>query len=286
MTRQSRSLATAGTFVGGDTTNSQAPQRKPFSGLLVGVTGGTSGLGLALVREFLNRGAQVAFVARRRDGVELVAREQKGAHGVVGDVSKKEDIHPIAIQIVGALGGLDVLVNNASDLGPTPLALLADTECEDFERALATNLLGPFRLTKALLGALASSARDGRGAVVVNISSDAAVSPYPGWGAYGASKAALQHLSRIWNAELADRGIHFLSLDPGDMDTPLHAVAVPDANPSELKRPETAARELLEAISAALPRRGSQAEQAVKEAPHESSQFAHPAPGASEVISR
>jgi len=232
----------------------QGLQLSPLTGLRVVITGGTSGLGLALVRELLRRGAQVAFVARGRDGVKRVAREQKGAHGVVGDVSKKEDIHPIAIQIMGALGGVDVLVNNASDLGPTPLALCADTECEDLERALATNLLGPFRLTKALLGALAYSAREGRGAVVLNISSDAAVNPYQRWGAYGASKAALHHLSRIWNTELGDRGIHFLSLDPGDMDTPLHAAAVPDANPSDLKRPETAARELVEAIEAELPR--------------------------------
>src|SRR5437870_13605157 len=87
--------------------------------------------------------------------------------------------HPIAMQIVGSLGGLDVLVNNASDLGPTPLALLGDTDCEDFERALATNVLGPFRLTRALLGALAASARNGRGAVVLNVSSDAAIHAYP-----------------------------------------------------------------------------------------------------------
>jgi len=89
-----------------------------FCGLRVAITGGTSGLGLALVRELLIRGAQVAFVARRRDGVERVVREHPGAHGIVGDVSKKDDIHPIAIQILGVLGGLDVLVNNASDLGP------------------------------------------------------------------------------------------------------------------------------------------------------------------------
>ncbi len=129
-------------------------------------------------------------------------QELPAAHGIVGDVSRKEDIHPITMQIVGALGGLDVLINNASDLGPIPLQLLADTECEDFERTLATNLLGPFRLTKALLGSLAASAREGRGAVVMNVSSDAAVNAYPRWGAYGASKAALLHLSRIWDEEL------------------------------------------------------------------------------------
>jgi len=101
-------------------------------------------------------------------------------------VSRKEEIHPIAVQILGRLGGVDVLVNSASSLGPTPLALLGDTECEDFEQALATNVLGPFRLTKALLGALTASARKGRAAVVLNVSSDAAINAYPGWGAYGA----------------------------------------------------------------------------------------------------
>jgi len=219
-----------------------------FRGLRVAITGGTSGLGLALVHELLDRGAGVAFIARRREGVVRVMREHAGAHGIGGDVSKKDDIHPIAIQILAALEGLDVLINNASDLGPTPLALLADTECEDLERALATNVLGPFQLTKALLGTLASSAREDRGAVVLNVSSDAAINPYHRWGAYGASKAALHHLSRIWNEELTAEGIRVLSLDPGDMDTPLHAIAAPDADPSELKRPETAARELADAI--------------------------------------
>ena len=227
---------------------------RPLPGLRVAITGGTSGLGLALVRELHGRGARVAFVARTRDRVERVARDLTGVHGVVGDVSLKEDIHPVAVQVVGALGGLDVLVNNASDLGPTPLALLGDTDCEALERALATNLLGPFRLTKAVLGALAASAREGRGAVVLNVSSDAAVTAYPRWGAYGASKAALRHLGAIWGAELAADGVRFLAIDPGDMDTPLHAAAVPDADRDALKRPEDAARELAGAIAAALPR--------------------------------
>src|ERR671932_1238902 len=201
------------------------------------------------------RGGRAGEGADALDG-ERVARAEAGAHGVVGDVSAKEDIYPIAVQVVGELGGLDVLVNNASDLGPVPLAMLSDTECEDLERAFATNVLGPFRLTKALMGALASSAREGRGAVVLNISSDAAVNAYPGWGAYGASKAAVQHLTRIWGEEHAADGIRFLSLDPGDMDTPMHAAAVPDADPASLKRPEQAARELLEAIEAVLPQFG------------------------------
>src|SRR5260221_4913766 len=224
----------------------------PLASARVAITGGTSGLGLALVRELLARGALVAFVARGRERVERVTREHAGAHGIVGDISVKEDIHPIAIQIVGELGGVDVLVNNASDLGPAPLKPLADTDCEELERALATNLLGPFRLTKALLGALSASARECGGSVVLNGSSDAAINAYPSWGAYGASTTARHHLSGIWDAEFAAEGVRFLSLDPGDMDTPLHALAVPDADPETLKRPEVAARELVDAIAAAL----------------------------------
>ena len=221
-------------------------------GVRIAITGGTSGLGLALVRESLARGALVAFVARTAERVEQVATENAGAHGIVGDVSRKEHIYPIATQITGELGGLDVLINNASDLGPVPLQMLSDTECEDLVRAFETNLIGPFRLTKALMGALAASAREGRGAAVINISSDAAVNPYPGWGAYGSSKAALHHLTRIWGEEHASDNVHFLSLDPGDMDTPMHAAAIPDSDPATLKRPEDAARELLDAIAESL----------------------------------
>ena len=220
----------------------------------VAITGGTSGLGLALVRELLSRGAHVAFVARTAADVDGVARAHPGSRGIAGDVSRKDDIHRIALQVTGHLGGIDVLVNNASSLGPTPLALLADTECEDFEEALATNVLGPFRLTKALLGALAAAARERGSALVINISSDAAVNPYSHWGAYGASKAALLHMSRVWDEELADHAIRILSVDPGDMDTPLHATAVPDADPTTLKRPETAAREIADAMVPELSR--------------------------------
>ncbi|HEU5256191.1 MAG TPA: SDR family oxidoreductase [Vicinamibacterales bacterium] len=223
-------------------------------GLRIAITGGTSGLGLALVRRLADAGADVAFIARGRAGVERVCRERPDAHGIVGDVSEKEEMYPIAIQVLGALGGLDVLVNNASSLGPVPLAPLADTECEDLERALATNLLGPFRLTKALLGSLAATAREGGAPLVVNISSDAAVTPYAGWGAYGASKAALAHLSRIWDAELTAEGIRVVSIDPGDMDTPLHELAVPDADRASLKNPDQAAAEIVDLIAARIAR--------------------------------
>jgi len=222
--------------------------RSPLDGLRVAITGGTSGLGLALVEALRHRGADVAFVARTAERVEDVARAIPGTHGITADVSWKDEIYPLALRITAALGGLDVLINNASSLGPVPLALLADTESEDLEAALATNLIGPFRLTKALLGALGSSARTGRPALVINIVSDAAVTPYSGWGAYGASKAALLHLSRIWDEELSGHGIRVEAIDPGDMDTPLHALAVPGADPTTLKRPADSAREIVDLI--------------------------------------
>ncbi|WP_192385409.1 SDR family NAD(P)-dependent oxidoreductase [Mesorhizobium silamurunense] len=227
-----------------------------LQGLRVAVTGGTSGLGLALVQQLTAMNACVAFIARTAANVERVA-DETGAHGIVGDVGKKDDIYPIALQVTASLGGLDVLINNASSLGPVPLALLADTECEELEVALAVNLVGAFRLTKALFGALAASARGGHGALVINISSDAAVNAYPGWGAYGASKAALAHLTAIWDEEARGDGIQLLALDPGDMDTPLHALALPDADPATLKRPELAAAEIIEKMLDALPVRSA-----------------------------
>ena len=222
----------------------------PLHGRRVAITGGTSGLGLALVGELHRRGAAVAFVARTAARVHAVAAAHPGSTGIVGDVARKDDIHPIALQVTAALGGLDVLINNASTLGPVPLAPLADTDCEDLEAALATNVVGPFRLTKALLGALAASARDGAAPLVVNISSDAAETPYPTWGAYGASKAALRHLSHIWREELVSLGVGIVVVDPGDMDTPMHAQAAPDVDPATLKRPEAAAAEIADRIEA------------------------------------
>ena len=229
-----------------------SPHGDPLAGKRVVVTGGTSGLGLALVLAAHRRGARVGFVARTAQRVDALAHELPGTVGVAGDVADKSAIHRVALQLTGRLGGVDVLINHASSLGPVPLAPLADTECEELELALDTNVVGPFRLTRALLGALAASARAGVHPVVLNVSSDAAVQPYPGWGAYGASKAALRHLSAIWDQELQDLGIRVLSVDPGDMDTPLHSLAVPDAEPATLKRPETAADELLEIVTQEL----------------------------------
>lgn len=207
------------------------------------VTGASKGLGAALAHELARRGARVALVARGAEDLERTAARIRAAgfeaHAVPADVGDKRAVHGIAGAAAAVVGPIDVLVHNASDLGPTPLRVLLDTECEDVERVLQTNLVGPFRLTKIVAGAMALR---GSG-VVVHVSSDAAVAAYPRWGAYSVSKAALDHLNRLWAVELASSGVRFFSVDPGEMDTAMHAAAMPDADRSKLLRPaDVAAR--------------------------------------------
>lgn len=211
------------------------------------ITGGTSGLGLALTEQIIASGGQVAVVARTESRLRDLAR-RLDIIPIQADLSKKEDIYKISAQALSGLGGVDVLVNGASDLGPTPLRGLIDSDCEALEHVLQTNVLGPFRLTKAILPAMLLA---GSG-TVINISSDAAVSAYPNWGAYGTSKAALDHLTRIWGEELKAQGIRFFAIDPGDMDTPMHSAAIPDADISALKKPEMSARQILDLVQTSL----------------------------------
>ncbi|MCB9704076.1 MAG: SDR family oxidoreductase [Myxococcales bacterium] len=213
------------------------------------VTGASRGLGRALAEALAAAGVPVVLVARgeaarAHAGAALRARGGE-AHAIVADIADKRAIHAIAGQAAGLVGPVDLLINNASALGPTPLRPLLDTECEALEEVLQTNLVGPFRLTRAIAGSMALR---GRG-LVINISSDAAIEAYPSWGAYSASKAALDHLTRIWAAELADRGVRLLSIDPGEMDTAMHAAAIPDADRGALARPEAVAAAILGLMS-------------------------------------
>lgn len=197
-----------------------------MEGKNVVITGGSQGLGRALGRSLARRGHRVVLVARGQGALDQVVQEirREGgvAHGVVADLGDQEAIYPLAGQAAALIGPIEVLVHNASTLGPTPLRLLMDTECEDLLRTLEVNVVGPFRLTKALAGHMALV---GRG-LVLHVSSDAAVQAYPRWGGYGVSKAALDHLSRIWAAELAEAGVRVLAIDPGEMDTAMHQAAL------------------------------------------------------------
>lgn len=212
------------------------------------ITGASRGLGRALAEQLAARGARVALVGRDpgplHDAVAAIRSRGGDGHAIVGDVADKHAVHRIAGQAQGTVGEIAIAIHNASTLGPTPLRLLLDTECEDLAAVLETNLVGPFRLTKVLAGAMAI-----RGAgVIVHISSDAAVEPYPRWGSYGASKAAQDHLSRILAAELDGTGVRVLAVDPGEMDTAMHAAAIPDADRAALQQPAAVAARIVQMI--------------------------------------
>ncbi|MBZ4419385.1 SDR family oxidoreductase [Myxococcus sp. RHSTA-1-4] len=214
-------------------------------GKAVLVTGASRGLGQALMATFARRGARVVGVSRHAGEMEAAAaalrEEGLDVHALAYDVGDKESIYPLVGAATALVGPIDVLVNNASTLGPTPLPLLLDTACEDLGRVLEVNVVGPFRLTKAVAGSMAVR---GQG-LVLNISSDAAVSAYPRWGAYSVSKIALEHLGRIWAAELEGTGVRFLNVDPGEMDTRMYRDAVPGADYAQLQRPEGVAARLV-----------------------------------------
>lgn len=215
------------------------------------VTGASRGLGRALSEVFARGGANVVMVARHEDALTEAARAITDAapvgevHTLVLDVADPDAAARIAGAAAAMVGSIDVLVHNASSLGPVPLRPLAETSDEDFERALGVNLTAAFRLTRAVVGSMIS-----RGAgVVVHVSSDAAVEAYPTWGAYGASKAALDHLARTWATELEGTGVRVIAIDPGEMDTRMHADAIPDADPATLERPEVVAERIARVVA-------------------------------------
>ncbi|MDQ3333935.1 MAG: SDR family oxidoreductase [Myxococcota bacterium] len=218
------------------------------------ITGASRGLGRALAEALAAKGARVALVARDAKllgdvvatlNASAAVRASGGAaHAVAADISDKSATHKIAGQAQGLVGEIAIAIHNASTLGPTPLRLLLDTDCEDLAAVLETNLVGPFRLTKVLAGAMALRG----GGTVVHISSDAAVEAYPRWGAYSVSKAAQDHLSRVLAAELDGTGVRILAVDPGEMDTVMHAAAIPDADRSTLGNPRDIAARIVSMI--------------------------------------
>jgi NAD(P)-dependent dehydrogenase (short-subunit alcohol dehydrogenase family) len=211
-----------------------------LKGKYVLITGASEGLGRQLAIDFARNGAAgVALVARNPSKLELV-------HEAIDTVAPNTDVvliqadlsdltraeHVVALTMHAFKGKLDVLVNNASTLGPTPMPMLVDYPLSGFENVLKTNLLAPFLLIQKALPALIASSGS-----IINVTSDAGINGYPGWGAYGISKFGIEGLSQTWAAELEDSGVRVNWVDPGNMNTAMHRAAEPDEDPSQWADP-------------------------------------------------
>jgi NAD(P)-dependent dehydrogenase (short-subunit alcohol dehydrogenase family) len=210
--------------------------RTPTSRRTALITGASRGLGQMLAHFLAGQGYHLILTARGAadlaDTAEALRPIAAGIDWLPGDVADSAHRRRLA-EAVRQLGRLDVLINNASTLGLTPLPPLAVYPQEAFEQVLEVNLLAPLALVQETLPLL----RAAQG-VVVNISSDAAIGGYPGWGAYGASKAALDLVSKTLAAELAAAGVSVVSVDPGDMRTAMHQAAYPGEDISDRPLPD------------------------------------------------
>lgn len=208
------------------------------------ITGGSQGFGKALAVSLALRGWEVTVTGRSAAALREVAAEGGDAvKYIAGNV--RDDAH--RAELVAAVGGkLDLLVNNASSLGPSPLRAIAEFDPEDLHTVFDTNVVSPLALTGLLLPALAR-----QGGTVVNISSDAGVEVYEKWGPYGSSKAALDHASAILAAE--NPQIRVYAFDPGDMRTAMHQAAFPGEDISDRPLPATVVPALVQLIETRPP---------------------------------
>jgi NAD(P)-dependent dehydrogenase (short-subunit alcohol dehydrogenase family) len=206
------------------------------------VTGASRGLGLALARELAKRGWTLVVDAR---GAEALQDASAGLNGVVpvpGDVSDAEHRHAL---LEAAGDRIDLLVNNASLLGPSPQPPLADYPLDELARVYEVNVFAPLALVQLALPRLAP------GAAIVHVTSDAAVEPYEGWGGYGSSKAALEQLTAILAAEHPELRVY--TVDPGDMRTQMQQDAFPSEDISDRPPPEESVPGLLALVEGSLP---------------------------------
>lgn len=206
------------------------------------ITGASRGLGLALARTLATRGWALVIDARESEALRRAADElsqHTTVTAIAGDVA--DETHRTAlVEAVGALGGLDALVHNASLLGPSPQPALDAYPIDVLEDVYAVNVFAPLRLTQLVLPHLRPGAR------VLSITSDAAVEPYEGWGGYGSSKAALEQWTRVFAAEHPE--LHVYVVDPGDMRTRMHQEAFPGEDISDRPPPEASVPALLSVL--------------------------------------
>jgi len=209
------------------------------------VTGASQGLGLALTRALAADGWRVVVDARHADALRRAVEDLPRVVAVPGDVADAAHRAELAAAVTAA-GRLDLVVHNASALGPSPLPPLAAHPLEELEHVYRVDVLAPLALTQLLLADL--RARHG---TLVAISSDAAVEAYPGWGGYGSAKAALDQLTAVLAVENPD--LHVYAVDPGDMNTAMHQRAFPGEDVSDRPAPETVVPALLRLARGDLP---------------------------------
>ncbi|MBD3886160.1 SDR family oxidoreductase [Phormidium tenue FACHB-886] len=205
------------------------------------ITGASQGLGRQLAIDFARAGAAgIAIVARNfeplvatRDLIQTIAPETN-VLAIEADIAQPQDIERVVATTLSEFKGrLDVLVNNASTIGPSPMPFLLDYPLEAFHQVLNTNLMAPFLLIKQVLPAMIED-----GGSIINVTSDAGVVGYAGWGAYGISKFGLEGLSQTWAAELEDSPVRLNWVDPGNMNTAMHRAAEPDEDPTQWADPQ------------------------------------------------
>jgi NAD(P)-dependent dehydrogenase (short-subunit alcohol dehydrogenase family) len=214
--------------------NLSTPQRVAL------ITGSSQGLGLAVARAYARAGLGLILTARHARPLEHAARdlaELTPTIAIPGDVADSDHLHRLVDTALQRFGRIDVLINNASELGPSPMPELQNLYIAEFEHILRVNLVAPLELAQLVLP---NMKRQGAG-LIVNVTSDAGVQAYPTWGGYGASKAGLEHLSRVLAAELDGTGVRVYVVDPGDMNTAMHRAAEPGVDLSQLPTPDVVA---------------------------------------------
>jgi NAD(P)-dependent dehydrogenase (short-subunit alcohol dehydrogenase family) len=211
------------------------------------ITGASRGLGREIARLFARRGMPLVLTARGAGPLAEAAAELGERTEVValaGDVADRAHAERLVRLGLDRFGRIDVLVNSASSIGPSPMPSLESYPPEALAELLRVNVLAPLHLMQLVLPGM----RVRGGGVVVNVTSDAAIQGYPGWGGYGASKAALEQLSRVLAAELEGSGVRVYVVDPGDMDTELHRLAEPGVDLSHLPGPAVPAPAFLRLV--------------------------------------